>query len=177
MHVEAVRGDITRQQVDVIVNAANGSLLGGGGVDGAIHRSAGPSLLSECRRIRLTTHPDGLPDGDAVATGAGNLPSRWVVHTVGPRRWEHEDGGAALLASCHRRSLEVADGLGATGIAFPAISCGAFGWTAQEAAPIAIAAVRTFAAGHPSSSVALVRFVLFDPDSHAAFAAACSVLQ
>ena len=177
MRVEAVRGDITGQQVDVIVNAANGSLLGGGGVDGAIHRAAGPSLLDECRQLRRTSYPDGLATGDAVATGAGNLPSRWVIHTVGPRQWEHEDGGATLLASCHRRSLEVAAGLGAASMAFPAISCGAFGWRAQDAAPVAVAAVRAFATDHASTSVTLVRFVLFDPDSHAAFADACSVLE
>lgn len=172
MLVEAIRGDITGQRLDAIVNAANTTLLGGGGVDGAIHRAAGPGLLDECREIRRSAHPDGLPTGEAVATGGGNLPARWVIHTVGPRRWEHPDGGADLLSACHLRSLETADGLGATSIAFPAISCGAFGWQAQDAAPIALAAVRAFAAEHPSSSVTLVRFVLYDPDTHAAYAAA-----
>ena len=177
MRVEVVRGDITRQDVDALVNAANSSLLGGGGVDGAIHRAAGPDLLVACRELRRTTHPDGLPTGEAVATIAGDLPARWVIHTVGPRRWEHADGGALLLASCHRRSLEVADALGVSSVAFPAISCGAFGWSAAAAAPLAVAAVRDFADEHPATTVTLVRFVLFDPDSHAAFAGACSALE
>ena len=155
-----------------MVNAANESLLGGGGVDGALHRAAGPALLEECRRIRRSQHPDGLPAGEVVATRAGNLPSRWVLHTVGPRWWEHPDCGALLLASCHRRCLEAAAGLGATSVAFPAISCGAFGWRAEDAAPVAVAAVRGYAADHPGTPVERVRFVLYDSDTHAAFAAA-----
>ena len=174
MRIEVVRGDITRQDVEAVVNAANSSLLGGGGVDGAIHHAAGAALREACRDLRRTSHPDGLATGDAVATVAGDLPARWVIHTVGPRRWEHPDGGAHLLASCHRRALEIADDLQATSVAFPAISCGAFGWAAADAAPLAIAAVRDFADAHPNSTVTLVRFVLFDPDTHAAFRAAWS---
>ncbi len=171
MLIEAVLGDITAQGTDVIVNAANSSLLGGGGVDGAIHAAAGPDLQAECRLIRQTELPGGLPVGDAIATGAGDLAAAFVIHTVGPRRSEHPDGGRTLLAACHRRSLEVADGLEATSIAFPAISCGAFGWTAHDAAPVAIGAVRDYAAGHPDSGITLVRFVLFDRDAQSAFAA------
>ena len=165
--IEVERGDITRQAVDAIVNAANSSLLGGGGVDGAIHRAAGPSLLAECRTLRRGPLPDGLATGRSVATGGGNLPSRWVIHTVGPRRWEHEDGGAALLAACHRTSLDVAVGVGARTIAFPAISCGAFGWDPEEAAPIALDAVRDWAS--MEMGVDLVRFVLFDDRALSAF--------
>jgi O-acetyl-ADP-ribose deacetylase len=171
--VEAVRGDITAQDVEVIVNAANSSLLGGGGVDGAIHAAAGPELLEECRLLRRTEYADGLPVGAAVATGAGRLRAAFVIHTVGPRHWEHPDGGRALLAACHRSSLLVADGLEATSIAFPAISCGVYGWSPAEAAPIAVAAVRDYANAHPSSTIERVRFVLFDDDALAAFAAAC----
>lgn len=177
MRVEVVRGDITRQDVDALVNAANSSLLGGGGVDGAIHRAAGPDLLVACRELRRTTHPDGLPTGEAVATIAGDLPARWVIHTVGPRRWEHADGGALLLASCHRRSLEVADALGVSSVAFPAILCGAFGWSTDAAAPLAVAAVQAYAHAHEATTIELVRFVLVDPDAHAAFADACSALE
>ncbi len=165
--LEVVRGDITRQRVDAIVNAANSSLLGGGGVDGAIHRAAGPTLLQECRRLRATVLPDGLATGRAVATPGGALPAQWVVHTVGPRYWEHPDGGAELLASCHQSSLTVAAEVGSRSVAFPAISCGAFGWRAVDAAPIAVGAVRSWAAG--SDAIELVRFVLFDEESLAAF--------
>jgi O-acetyl-ADP-ribose deacetylase (regulator of RNase III) len=177
VRIEVGRGDITRERVDAIVNAANSSLLGGGGVDGAIHAAAGPALLQECRRLRDSTHPDGLATGDAVATTGGDLPAPWVIHTVGPRHWEHHDGGGALLASCHRRCLAVADGLGLRSVSFPAISCGGFGWSPQQAAPIAVGAVREYAQEHPASTVALVRFVLFDEEAEAAFAAACSAVE
>ncbi len=176
MRIETVRGDITAQRVDAVVNAANSSLLGGGGVDGAIHRAAGPVLDEECRRIRSTSHRDGLPTGEAVATSGGDLAATWVVHTVGPRRWEHPDGGATLLASCHARSLEVAAGVGAASVAFPAISCGAFGWSPTEAAPVALGAIAAFRDGHPDSGITLVRFVLADREALEAFAAACSAL-
>ena len=139
MRIEAVRGDITAQTVDAVVNAANSSLLGGGGVDGAIHAVAGPALLEECRRLRRSALPDGLAVGDAVATTGGRLPAAWVIHAVGPRYWEHPDGGAGLLASCHTRALAVADELGVASLAFPAISCGAYGWTPADAAPVAVA--------------------------------------
>ena len=173
MRVEVVRGDITEQDVDVVVNAANSSLLGGGGVDGAIHRAAGPDLLATCSELRRTSHVNGLPTGDVVATSGFGLPARWIVHTVGPVRWKHADGGAALLASCHHRALEAASDLRARTIAFPAISCGAYGWSADDAAPIAVAAVRAHAATHPETTVELVRFVVFDDDAYAAFTRAC----
>lgn len=176
MRIEAVRGDIAAQDVDAIVNAANETLLGGGGVDGALHRAAGPGLLEECRSVRRSRHPDGLPVGDAVATGAGDLTARWVIHTVGPRWWEHAEGGVDLLVSCHRRSLEVAAAVGAVSVAFPAISCGAFGWRPEDAAPVAVGAVRAFDHEHPGA-VETVRFVLYGEAAHEAFAAACSALE
>jgi O-acetyl-ADP-ribose deacetylase (regulator of RNase III) len=167
--VEAVRGDITTQRVDAIVNAANSSLLGGGGVDGAIHAAAGPALLEECRALRRTTHPRGLDVGDAVATGAGDLPCRWVVHTVGPDRHRGQND-PALLASCFARSLEVARGLGARSIAFPAVSAGVYGWDAAEVADVAVRTVRSECATH--DGVDLVRFVLFCDRVLKAFAVA-----
>jgi O-acetyl-ADP-ribose deacetylase (regulator of RNase III) len=164
--ITLVRGDITAQRVDAIVNAANGSLLGGGGVDGAIHARGGPKILAACEQLRASRYPDGLPTGEAVATTAGRLRARWVVHTVGPIYGIDEDP-AALLASCHTRSLGVADELGAHTIAFPAISTGVYGYPLEEAAPVAIAAVR--AAG---ARVEEVRFVLFDEPAYEAFARA-----
>ncbi len=157
-------GDITTERVDAVVNAANSSLLGGGGVDGAIHRAAGPGLLAACRELRRTSLRDGLPVGDAVATDAFDLPARWVIHTVGPN---HHAGQTdpALLASAFRRSLEVAAGLGAASVAFPAISAGVYGWDADEVARIAVDAARhTVAAG-----VDDVRFVLFSEEALATF--------
>ncbi len=169
MRIEAVRGDITTQRLDAVVNAANSRLLGGGGVDGALHRAAGPALLDECRALRRTRLPHGLATGDAVATGGGRLPARFVIHTVGPIHAEHPGGGAELLASCHRRSLEVGAELAVTSVAFPAISCGAYGWRAREAAPIALRAVRDYARDQPDSPIELVRFVLFDEAALAPF--------
>ncbi len=166
MRIRAVRGDITGQAVDAIVNAANSSLMGGGGVDGAIHRIGGPTILEACRRIRATTHPEGLPTGRAVATPAGNLPAKWVIHTVGPVYTAGEDR-SALLASCHVESLRIADELGARSIAFPAISTGVYGYPLDEAAPVAVDAVR-----RTSTRVEEVRFVLFDAAAHDAFARA-----
>jgi O-acetyl-ADP-ribose deacetylase (regulator of RNase III) len=178
MRVEAVLGDLTAQRLDAIVNAANATLLGGGGVDGTIHAAAGPDLLKACRDVRRTVFPDGLPTGDAVATTAGRLPARYVIHTVGPRSWEHGDEGALLLASCHERSLEVAEELRLHSVAFPAVSCGAYGWAPAEAAPIAVGAVRAFADRHPETSIELVRFVLFTEAALVPFAEACaSVLE
>jgi O-acetyl-ADP-ribose deacetylase (regulator of RNase III) len=163
--IEAVQGDITEQAVDAIVNAAKSSLLGGGGVDGAIHRRGGGAILEECRAIRAERFPDGLPTGQAVATTAGELPARWVIHTVGPVYTAVEDP-AGLLASCHTESLAVADELGAKTVAFPAISTGVYGYPLDEAAPVAVAAVRG-----SDTQVELVRFVLFGDDAYRAFAA------
>ena len=158
-----VRGDLTTQEVDCVVNAANSSLLGGGGVDGAIHRQGGPEILAACRELRNTSHPAGLAVGDAVATTAGRLPARWVIHTVGPI-WTPGKDCSALLAACHTNALGVAAGLGARTIAFPAISTGAYGYPPAEAAPVAIAAVR--ASGRDFDEV---RFVLFGEEAYAAF--------
>ncbi|MFF7726797.1 O-acetyl-ADP-ribose deacetylase [Streptomyces sp. NPDC008001] len=159
-----VRGDITRQHVDAVVNAANSSLLGGGGVDGAIHRAGGPAILSACRALRASHYGKGLPTGQAVATPAGNLPARWVIHTVGP---VYQPSGAdeSLLASCYRESLRVADELGAKTVAFPAISTGVYRWPMEDAARIAVETVR-----ETETSVEEVRFVLFDEGAYEAFA-------
>lgn len=146
MRIEATLGDITELDVDVVVNAANSSLLGGGGVDGAIHTAAGPRLLEACRELRATRYPDGLPVGEAVATDAFDLPARWVVHTVGPN-WYAGERDPAMLAACFLTSLEVAVDLGARSIAFPAVSAGAYGWDADEVARIAVGALRAWKAG------------------------------
>ncbi len=165
--IEAVEGDITRQDLDAIVNAANSSLLGGGGVDGAIHAAAGPSLLAECRELRATRLPDGLPTGEAVATGAGNLAARWVIHTVGPdaRRGQTDP---SLLASCFSSSLDVATQVGARTVAFPAISAGVYGWDVHDVARVAVQTVREYVNG--TDQIDLVRFVLFGARAHEAFA-------
>jgi O-acetyl-ADP-ribose deacetylase (regulator of RNase III) len=163
-----VLGDITRQDVDAIVNAANSSLLGGGGVDGAIHRAAGPELLAACREVRATVYPEGLPEGEAVATGAGRLRARWVVHTVGPR-WSEREDRTALLADAYASSLAVAADLGARTIAFPAISAGAFGWPTDDAARVGVTAVRT---SPDLDRFDEVRFVLFSQPVYDAFSAA-----
>ena len=168
--IEVVRGDITGQAVDAIVNAANSSLMGGGGVDGAIHAAAGPQLLAECQALRRNRLPNGLPVGKAVTTGAGQLPARFVIHTVGPKHWEHPDGGVDYLASAHRTSLAEADRVGATSVAFPAISCGVYGWQPDDAAPIAVTAVRDSLDRYPN--ISLVRFVLFNGDAYEAFRSA-----
>jgi O-acetyl-ADP-ribose deacetylase (regulator of RNase III) len=160
--IEAVRGDITAQRVDAIVNAANESLLGGGGVDGAIHRAGGPAILEESRRL------GGCPTGDAKATTAGDLPARWVIHAVGPVWRGGGHGEPELLASAHRRSLEVARGLGARSVAFPAISCGVYGYPVELAAPLAVGVAREF-----EDDVELIRFVLFDDATWSVFARAC----
>lgn len=168
--IEALEGDITTERVDAIVNAANSRLLGGGGVDGAIHAAAGPTLLEECRRLRAGRWHDGLPVGEAVATGAGALPARWVIHTVGPNRHRGQTD-PALLTSCFSRSLDVAAEVGARSVAFPAISAGVYGWDAAEVAGIAVAAVRDWLSTG-SGELELVRFVLFSADVSSAFEAA-----
>jgi O-acetyl-ADP-ribose deacetylase (regulator of RNase III) len=157
------RGDITRQVVDAIVNAANSGLMGGGGVDGAIHRAGGPSILEECRKIRQTQYPDGLPTGLAVATTGGRLPAKWVFHTVGPVYSRGEDR-SQYLVSCHLESLRIADTVGARTVAFPAISTGVYGYPLAEAAPIAIESIR-----QAETRVVEVRFVLFGDDAYDAF--------
>jgi O-acetyl-ADP-ribose deacetylase (regulator of RNase III) len=153
--LEVALGDITAEHVDAVVNAANTSLLGGGGVDGAIHRAAGPELLEACRAL------SGCAFGDAKATPGYALPARWVIHTVGPVWRDGESGEARLLQSCYRRCLEVADELGAATVAFPAISTGAYGYPVAEATQIAVETVRSTITG-----VELVRFVCFDAAVH-----------
>ena len=130
MHLELVQGDITRMRVDAIVNAANSSLFGGGGVDGAIHKAGGKAVLAACRELRNTRYPDGLPAGEAVATTAGKLDAKWVIHTVGPI---YRRGDAETLRSCYASSLAIAAELGARTVAFPLISAGAFGWPVDDA--------------------------------------------
>ncbi|WP_024805580.1 O-acetyl-ADP-ribose deacetylase [Nocardia sp. BMG51109] len=159
-----VQGDITAQEVDAVVNAANSSLLGGGGVDGAIHRKGGPAILAECRDLRASHYGKGLSTGRAVATTGGDLPARWVIHTVGPR-WSAEEDRSQLLASCYRESLRVADELGARTVAFPAISTGIYGWPIDDGARIAVQTVR-----ETGTSVTEIRFVLFSADAYAVFA-------
>ncbi|MDR1187320.1 MAG: O-acetyl-ADP-ribose deacetylase [Bifidobacteriaceae bacterium] len=139
--IEIWRGDITELEVDAVVNAANSSLLGGGGVDGAIHRAGGPAIVKECRELRATTLQAGLPAGHAVATTAGELPARWVIHTVGPV-YSSSDDRSATLASCYRESLRVADHLGARSVAFPTISAGVYGWPLEDATRIAVETVK-----------------------------------
>ncbi|MFF6802785.1 O-acetyl-ADP-ribose deacetylase [Streptomyces sp. NPDC012616] len=163
--ITLVQGDITRQSVDAVVNAANSSLLGGGGVDGAVHRRGGPEILADCRRLRASHYGKGLPTGQAVATTAGDLDARWVIHTVGPVYSATEDR-SNLLASCYRESLRVADELGARTVAFPAVSAGIYGWPMDDAARIAVETVRA-----ARTAVAEVRFVLYDERAYAAFAA------
>jgi O-acetyl-ADP-ribose deacetylase (regulator of RNase III) len=163
--ITLVQGDITGQSADAIVNAANSSLLGGGGVDGAIHRRGGPEILAECRALRASRYGKGLPTGQAVATTAGRLDARWVIHTVGPVHSTGEDR-SALLASCYRESLRVADELGARTVAFPAVSTGVYGWPLDDGARIAVDTVRG-----ARTAVEEVRFVLFDDRAYEAFAA------
>ena len=173
MRIEAVVGDITTEKVDAIVNAANSSLLGGGGVDGAIHRAAGPRLLEACRKLRATDLPDGLPVGRAAATPGFDLPATWVIHTVGPNRHAGEDD-PALLRACFDSSLALAVDLGCTSIALPAVSAGVYGWPITQVAEIAVARARAVeqpsrtepdAVGH----LELIRFVLSSQANHEAF--------
>ena len=162
--IECVVGDLTRETVDAIVNAANSGLRGGGGVDGAIHRAAGPGLLAELRR----RYPDGCPTGEARLTGAHDLPARWIVHTPGPIWHGGGRGEPADLAGSYRSSLGVAEGAGARSVAFPAISCGVYGYPLDQAAQVAIETLR--AARHDCPSIERIRLVLFSDGIHAAFA-------
>jgi O-acetyl-ADP-ribose deacetylase len=160
-------GDITRESTDAIVNAANSGLRGGGGVDGAIHRAGGPDILAACRTLRETSLPDGLPAGQAVATTAGRLPARWVIHTVGPVHSTREDR-SATLASCYRESLRVAAEIGARSVAFPAISAGVYGWPLEDAARIAVQTVRE-CAEEVRGAIDTVVFVPFGVEAEQAF--------
>lgn len=166
MRVTVVKGDITAQEVDAIVNAANSSLLGGGGVDGAIHRRGGPEILAECRKLRAGHYGRGLRTGDAVATTAGRLPARWVVHTVGPVFSAGEDR-SGLLRSCYERSLSVAAGLGAQTVAFPLISSGVYRWPVPDAVAQALSVLR--GSDEPLDEA---RLVLFDDAAYRAAVAA-----
>ena len=168
--ITLVQGDITTQEVDAVVNAANSGLLGGGGVDGAIHRAGGPEILAECKELRATSLPDGLPTGQAVATTAGRLPAGHVIHTVGPVYAKSQDR-SELLASAYRESLRVADELGARTVAFPAISAGVYGWPMDDAARIAVETVDS-----TPSAVEEVRFVLFGDAAYEAFTRAVEQL-
>jgi O-acetyl-ADP-ribose deacetylase (regulator of RNase III) len=165
MRISFELGDITEQAVDAIVNAANHTLMGGSGVDGAIHRRGGPEILAECRKLRESRFPDGLPTGQAVATTGGRLKARWVIHTVGPTYAESKDK-SQLLADCFRNSLRIADELGAATVAFPAISTGVYRWPLDDAACVALATVRA-----SDTRVTEVRFVLFDQNAYEVFTA------
>jgi O-acetyl-ADP-ribose deacetylase (regulator of RNase III) len=156
MKIDLIAGDIVTQQVDAIVNAANHQLLGGGGVDGTIHRAGGKAILQECRRIRMERYPNGLPTGQSVATTAGQLPARWVIHTVGPT-WAKTKDKSALLRSCYTTSLAVADELGATTIAFPLISSGVYRWPKEDAIRQALRALHS-----AETAVTTVTMVMFD---------------
>jgi O-acetyl-ADP-ribose deacetylase (regulator of RNase III) len=183
MEITLVQGDITRQEVDAVVNAANSSLLGGGGVDGAIHRAGGPEILAACRELRAGHYGKGLPTGQAVATTAGRMPARWVIHTVGPvypRPGDQPDEferRAAQLASCYRESLRVAEELGARTVAFPAVSAGIYGWPMESVARIALGVMLEAGAsdspeGGDAGSPSLVeeaRFVLYGADAYGVF--------
>lgn len=160
MRVSLVEGDITAERVDAVVNAANSSLLGGGGVDGAIHRRGGPEILAECRALRASRYGRGLPTGQAVATTAGDLPARWVIHTVGPV-WSATQDRSALLRDCYANSLRVADDLGATTVAFPLVSAGVYGWPVDDAVRQALTVLRAAA----PATVTEARLVLFGPET------------
>jgi O-acetyl-ADP-ribose deacetylase len=170
MRITLKLGDISRERADAVVNAANSSLLGGGGVDGAIHRRGGPAILTECLELRKTRYTDGLPAGQAVATTAGDLGARWVIHTVGPVYSACEDR-SAVLESCYEQAVKIADELGARTVAFPAVSAGIYGWPAESAARIALTTV-----SRTPSGLEEARFVLFTGDMLAVFQAALDSL-
>ncbi len=173
--LELVTGDITAEASDAIVNAANSSLLGGGGVDGVIHHAGGPAILEACRHLRQTQHPDGLPAGHAVATTGGKLKAKHVIHTVGPIWHGGDRGEPELLAACYRESLRLADQMGLASISFPSISTGAYGYPLDQAARVALAAILD--ALPAARSLRHVRFVLFDQRAHDAHARALRALQ
>lgn len=161
--VKVVVGDLTKEEVDAIVNAAEPLLLGGGGVDGAIHRAGGPAILDACREIRRTQYPQGLPTGEAVITTAGNLPARYVIHTVGPIYGRHDGQEAQLLTACYQNSLTLASQHGLTSIAFPAISTGAFGYPQPEAAQVASEIIKSYVL--TDDHIKEVRLVFFQRSS------------
>jgi len=153
-------GDVTQESVDAIVNAANSSLLGGGGVDGAIHARGGSEIIEECREIRRTQHPNGLPTGEAVITTAGNLPARFVIHTVGPVYGMNRGMDAELLAACYKNSLQLAVENSLTTVAFPAIATGIYGYPKDEAARVSSKAIKEFL--EQNGQISEVRLVFFD---------------
>jgi O-acetyl-ADP-ribose deacetylase (regulator of RNase III) len=160
--IEVLVGDITTQDVDAIVNAANSSLLGGGGVDGAIHRAGGPTILEQCREIRRTVYPEGLPTGEAVITSGGNLPAQYVIHTAGPVFGREKGRESALLAACYENSLTLASSRSLTSLAFPAISTGIYGYPREDAAVVASTTIRAFLLGN--YQLKEVRMVFFQAD-------------
>jgi len=162
--IRIIRGDITEQETDAIVNAANSSLMGGGGVDGAIHRKGGPKILEECKRIRRTQWPNGLPTGKAVITTGGNLKAKYVIHTVGPVWRGGKHGEAELLADAYRNSLKLAVSKGIRTISFPAISTGAYGYPMEEAAEVALKTVKDFL--EAEDKLDEVVFVLFTESAY-----------
>lgn len=168
MRISVLQGDITQRRVDAVVNAANSSLLGGGGVDGALHRGAGPELLEACRELRSARLPHGLQTGAAVATPGFRLPARWVIHTVGPNRHAGQTN-PALLVSCFSESLRLAETLDVRELAFPAVGAGAYGWSAGAVAAAALEALAGFRAAHPAGGVELVEFVLRTAEVEAVF--------
>lgn len=170
-----IRGDISDQDVDAIVNAANPTLMGGGGVDGAIHRRGGSAIIEECKRIRRERYPDGMPTGEAVMTTGGMLPARFVIHTVGPIWRGGNNREAELLTHAYRRSLECAAEKGVRTVAFPSISTGAYGYPKRDAAHVALSAVIDFLRANPAFNE--VRFVLFTDDDLRVYAAALAALQ
>ena len=171
-----LEGDITQIKVDAVVNAANSSLMGGGGVDGAIHRKGGPQILAECTQLRQTTLPEGLPTGQAVITGAGNLPASYVIHTVGPIYRQAGAGSPRLLRSCYYESLVLAQQKACLTIAFPAISSGVYGYPMDEASKIALETVASFMRDNPRTFEG-VYFVLFGEDAFEQFAVALAALS
>lgn len=160
MRIEIAQGDITTFEVDAVVNAANHSLMGGGGVDGAIHRAGGKEILAECKEVRAEQYPDGLPTGQSVATTGGKLPAKWVIHTVGPT-WAKTKDKSDLLRSCYRESLRVADEIGAKSLAFPLVSAGIYGWPKDDAITQALRTLRD-----TETKVSSAVLVLFDAKTY-----------